>query len=306
VENALSLPQEREQNSRNPVSRELLLQYLSGLTDFPRLSEADRERFIQTAISCQLNPYKREIHVKILTEGGLVKAQPITGYEVYLRKAENTGLIDGWRAWTEGTGDSLKAIVEIRRKDWANPFRHEVYWVEAVQKDESGKITGFWERMPRLQLKKVAISQGFRLCFANDIGGMPYELAELPDNGTMNNVAVAPPTHQAINSSLPAKKEQADSVVNLVSSIHALTMENKDILSNTHLEWIENQLRLEKTEPQLQGLLKHVRETINAGGDKEGKPNKQPRNRSYPLTTRRPKIPLPKSNPLATQGTPIF
>ena len=31
-------------------------------------------------------------------------------------------------------------------------------------------IRSYYERMPRLQLKKVAISQGFRLCFANDIG----------------------------------------------------------------------------------------------------------------------------------------
>ncbi len=35
--------------------------------------------------------------------------------------------------------------------------------------------------MPKFQLKKVAISQGFRLACPSELGGMPYDPAEFPN-----------------------------------------------------------------------------------------------------------------------------
>lgn len=39
--------------------------------------------------------------------------------------------------------------------------------------------------MPCFQLKKVCISQAFRLCFPDERGGLPYDAAELPDAETI-------------------------------------------------------------------------------------------------------------------------
>jgi hypothetical protein len=75
----------------------------------------------------------------------------------------------------------MKALVEIHRKDWTHPFTHEVFWKECVQRKRDGQPTSFWSKMPKFQLKKVAISQGFRLAFPSELGGMPYDPAELPD-----------------------------------------------------------------------------------------------------------------------------
>jgi hypothetical protein len=49
-----------------------------------------------------------------------------------------------------------------------------VYWSEYTQ-DNS-----MWFSKPRTMLKKVAIGQGFRLCFPDELGGMGYLEEEVP------------------------------------------------------------------------------------------------------------------------------
>jgi hypothetical protein len=99
---------------------------------------------------------------------------------VYIKRAERTGKLDGWKCWVEGEGMSMKAIIEIYRKDQSHPFQHEAYYSEAVQTKYDGNPNRTWSKMPRFMLKKVAIGQGFRLCFPDEMGGMPYEEAEIP------------------------------------------------------------------------------------------------------------------------------
>jgi hypothetical protein len=45
---------------------------------------------------------------------------------------------------------------------------------------ESGTVTKFWQKAYTM-IKKVAISQGFRLCFSDELGGMPYTTEEMPE-----------------------------------------------------------------------------------------------------------------------------
>jgi hypothetical protein len=214
----------------------------------------------------------------------------IVGYEVYIKKAERTGLLDGWKAWVEGAGDTLRAVVEIQRKDWKNPFVHEVYWSEAVQRRPDGTVFDFWERMPRFQLKKVAISQGFRLCFSAEFGGIPYDGSELPLQETAipvnrGNPPLKPgPAPASIAKPSDTGGKPAES---LPESIHQLVMANQNLFSAQHAEWIENQLRAEKTDAQLRGLLKHVQETISSGGDVAGNANARLQSRRQSVPRRR-------------------
>jgi hypothetical protein len=90
----------------------------------------------------------------------------------------------GWSAYTEGSGDNLKAIVEIYRRDWTHPLKHEVYFKECVQTKSDGRPSHFWSKMPAFMLKKVCISQAFRLAFPDELGGMPYTADELPEEMT--------------------------------------------------------------------------------------------------------------------------
>lgn len=141
------------------------------------LTDKETADFINIAVAYQLNPFKREIHVVAYGQGENRKCTIITGYETYLKRAERTGKLDGWRVDCAGGGAELKAVLTIYRKDWREPFMHEVFYEEAVQKKSiNGKWTptAIWAKMPRFMLKKVAIAQGFRLCFADEMGGLPY------------------------------------------------------------------------------------------------------------------------------------
>jgi len=164
------------------VQKQTILDYLKAFGLASELTEPEKIQFIEISQAFGLNPFKREVHVAVYGEGEYRKLSIITGYEVYLKRADRTSKLDGWRAWIEGEGEAMKALVEIHRKDWSQPFVHEVYWTEAVQKKRDGTPTAFWSKQPRFQLKKVAISQGFRLAFPDELGGMPYDPAEIPDS----------------------------------------------------------------------------------------------------------------------------
>lgn len=163
------------------IQKQTLLDYLTAFGLASQLTQEEKLQFIEVAQAFHLNPFKREIHVAVYGEGEYRRMSIVVGYQVYLDRAERTGQLDGWRAWVEGQGDDMKALVEIHRKDWHSPFVHEVYWKECVQRKRDGQPTSFWSKMPKFQLKKVAISQGFRLAFPSELGGMPYDPAELPD-----------------------------------------------------------------------------------------------------------------------------
>ena len=156
-----------------------------------KLTDAEKTTFLQIAKASGLNPFKREIHlIKYGEEFGVV-----TGFEVYVKRAEATGLLGGWKVWTEGKlipvqkevermgkngkykklvktweGD-FKAVIKIIRKDWKQPFQWEVVL------SEYAKDNAFWEK-PITMLKKVVTGQGFRLCFQETCGGLPYTMEE--------------------------------------------------------------------------------------------------------------------------------
>lgn len=110
------------------VSKEKVTEYLDAFGLSAELTENEKTQFIEIACEFKLNPFKREIFCVPYGQGDSRKLSIITGYEVYIKRAERSGKLNGWRAYTEGSGEDLKAVVEIHRKDWDNPFIHEVYW----------------------------------------------------------------------------------------------------------------------------------------------------------------------------------
>ena len=152
----------------------------------PSLTDKEKMQFLEIARAYNLNPFKREIYC---TKYGNTFSI-IVGYESYIKRAERSGLLNGWSVRTEGSGNDLKAIVTIYRKDFAQPFEHEVYYIEYVQTKTDGTPNSFWKNKPITMIKKVAISQAFRMCFSYEIGGMPYTAEEIVENETVYIEAV--------------------------------------------------------------------------------------------------------------------
>jgi phage recombination protein Bet len=265
--------------SDQKVQKETILAYLKAYGYDKTLSEAEQNQFLQTALASDLNPFKREIHIAAYGEGENHKVSIITGYQIYLKRAERTGRLDGWKAWIEGTGSTMKAVVEIFRKDWTHSFTHEVYWEEAVQNKKDKSPTQFWAKQPRFQLRKVAIAQAFRLAFPDELGSLPYETAELPDNEsaipevTANDKQAAvktsirqsealaeealdddvpdwvkpeePAVHDTATTSNGEQKPEADGDgnENLIEKIKSLFESHPEHFTRKHKEWILNTAR---------------------------------------------------------------
>lgn len=143
-------------------------QYLESFGS--KLTKAHKTQFLNICQSFGLNPFLRQIYGIPFGD----KFNIIVGYEVYLQRAETSGQLAGWRAWTEGEGKEMKGCLEVTRRDWKAPFYHEAYLVEYSQNNT------MWKDKPRTMIKKVAIAQGMRMAFPVELGGIPYTADEMP------------------------------------------------------------------------------------------------------------------------------
>ena len=130
----------------------------------------DKEVFMALGIinSLNLNPHTKEVHlVKYDSKSPL---SIVVGYEVYLKRAQRSGKLKGWTAGISKDGKT--AFVKIKRADWDEPFEWEILL------SEFSKNQATWKQIPNFMGKKVAIAQGFRLCFPDELGEMPYTSEE--------------------------------------------------------------------------------------------------------------------------------
>jgi len=177
IENALQV---RTENNEMTITVEDIKKYIA-----PKATDKELFMFIGISKSYKLNPFKREIH---FVKYGDAPASIIVGYEQYLKRAERTGKLDGWKCWIEKDTIGEKACLEIKRKDQSSPIHWEVY------RKEFDKQQSTWKSMPTFMLKKVAIAQGFRLAFPDELGGLPYIPEEMPVDKGGNTTSEQLPT----------------------------------------------------------------------------------------------------------------
>ena len=269
------------------IDQKKILEYLDAFSLSQELTDQEKQQFIEIAVAYQLNPFKREIYCVPFGEGEYRQLSIIVGYEVYLKRAERTGNLDGWRAYIEGTGEDARAVVEIHRKDWNHAFIHETFWKEAAQRKKDGNLTSFWRKMPRFQLKKVAISQAFRLAFPDELGGLPYDSAELPEEMSTpepRNVTPSEPDAQSKPADQKPKTDERnpDNTVpfptqpprpdtatqqnptreSLEASIRQMLFSNGKVFPKAHVDWITMELKANPIEERLTEILNHMKSVI--------------------------------------------
>ena len=143
-----------------PVEMATITEYMdtTGLTK--RLLPNEKAMFVNMAQLYGLNPFKREIYCNVYGEGQYRQCSIITGYEVYLKRAERIGKLDGWNTQEIGSikEGNFAVKVTIYRKDWTHPFEHTAYYAEVKQTKKDGSPNRFWATQPRFMTKKVAES----------------------------------------------------------------------------------------------------------------------------------------------------
>lgn len=164
------------------------------------MDERTKKLFVAVARGSNLNPLKRQIHaVERWNEAAGKKVLiPVTGYEVYIDRAEDSGLLHYWNIETAGSVEdmSLTAILTIKRKDWPKEWKWTVRYKE-VKAD--GPV---WKKEPTHQTEKVCISRGFRLCFRDKeyMRGLPLSMEE---QSTIDEEEERPPLQE------PKAKEES-------------------------------------------------------------------------------------------------
>lgn len=163
MESKKGLAVKQKQGGQPVITKEDIKNYFCPLA-------TEKEVFMALGVinSLNLNPHTREVH--LVKYSANEKLNIVVGYEVYLKRADRTGKLDGWECGI--TDDGENAWVKIYRKDWKTPF----YW--EVKLSEFNKQQATWKQIPTFMGKKVAIAQGFRLAFPDELGGMPYTQEE--------------------------------------------------------------------------------------------------------------------------------
>lgn len=216
--------------AQNQVTKQLLLDYLTATT--PGLNQSQVQQFLAVSMAFNLNPWKKEVYPIPYTSNGKTIMSIVTGYEVYLKRADLNPNYDGYQIEWNGTfvrskvqksgkngnysvdallpkDDDVSCICTVYRKDRKMPVRCEVFYSEYTQGNS------MWCTKPRVMLEKVAIARAMRLAFPTEFGGMPYESAELPKEMGLNpskEVIVDEAIKQA-NESKPKRQQPQEEVI---------------------------------------------------------------------------------------------
>ena len=210
------------------ISEETIEKFLSASQS--KLLPEEKTMFSHIARALNLNPFLRQIYVIAYNTQQGRKLSIVVSYMEYIKRALRTGLVNGWHAEPlydkDGKLDGSKIL--ILRKDWATPFD----WT--VRFSEFDKQNSIWKQQPSFQITKVAISQGFRLCF-------PEETADLPLSDAENELVMARENATILTEEdKPKKKEKKEAtLVNpaLVANIHKISdyYKEKGLLSKPEM-----------------------------------------------------------------------
>lgn len=183
MENEITLQEQK-------ITEEEVKDYLLG--SWTKLTDNQFKMFRWIAKAFNLNPFKREIYAipyerNMKDETGKRVKVPdmslVTWYQVYIDKAMKSWMLDWWNVDIIRKEDwKIEwAKIVIYRKDWKMPFEWFVWIKEFVKLKSDWSPMWSWATMPEFMIKKVAIWQGFRLAFPNELSWMPYLSEEITD-----------------------------------------------------------------------------------------------------------------------------
>jgi phage recombination protein Bet len=222
---------------------------------------------LQIAQTFKLNPLKREVY---FVKYGTSPMQVLVGYEVYIKRAERSGKYNGLEITSQGSvaGKDLKAIVKVFRKDWTNPLTHEAYYTEYVQTKADGTVNKFWSSKPITMIKKVAVSQAFRMAFPDEFDGMPYTTDEVVDQERVIDIKAEPelkmPVIKATEPIVGTIGEKIGIDTKVIEKAEKKVVEPEDIKYDVTLGSIPNTLSVESILSNEDGL--SLRAYLKKGG----------------------------------------
>ncbi len=208
---------------QNKVTKQLCLEYIKSQNT--NLTDGEFAQYAAVATTLNLNPFLREIY-PIKYNG---KMTLVTGYQVYIRRAEEFPQYDGFDTQFEGAGKELCCICNVYRKDRTRPVTARVYFAEYTQNN------AMWNGKPHVMLEKVAIGTAFRRAFPTEFGGMPYTSEEIRAEDELKAqgyTEVRPQPEPPKEQPKPAAKTQDEKDANWLAMCDELRERNPEIFDN--------------------------------------------------------------------------
>lgn len=208
---------------QSKVTKQLCLEYIKSKNT--NLTDGEFAQYAAVATTLNLNPFLREIY-PIKYNG---KMTLVTGYQVYLRRAEEFPKYDGFDTQFEGAGKELCCICNVYRKDRTRPVTARVYFNEYTQNNS------MWNSKPHVMIEKVAIGTAFRRAFPTEFGGMPYTSEEIRAEDELKAhgyTEVRPQPEPTKEQTKTAAKTQDEKDANWIAMCDNLRERNPEIFDN--------------------------------------------------------------------------
>lgn len=137
-----------------------------------KLTKEQAQQFWALCKMHKLNPLKREIYGYTFEN----QLTTVVGYQVYVKKAEGTGLLEYHNIEIEKdeNGVPTRGWFIGKRKDRSKEFKMEFCFNEWKP-----KFGGIWNKKPTFMFQKVIYANGMRWLFPNELSELPYIQEEL-------------------------------------------------------------------------------------------------------------------------------
>jgi len=168
--------------------------------DSSKVSDEEVVLFMKLCEAQKLNPFRRDVY---LIKFGDEPASLVVSKDVFIRRAQKSGLCNGWRAGViiqhdDGSVEERQGTLvlpdeklvggwaEVFRKDWQVPLKITVTLSEYLRRRKDGQPMRSWQQMPATMIRKVALEQALREAFMEELQGlygaeeMGAELDETP------------------------------------------------------------------------------------------------------------------------------
>ena len=158
----------QEVGQENNELGECIVNYLK--TSNTQLNNNELKQFIMLCKIHNLNPLKKEIYA--IKWGA--QFQIVVNYYEYIKRAERTGLVDYYNVEVvyNDNGAIDKAIFTGKRKDQSKEM------IMVFPFKEWAKPQAVWKDKPHFMIEKVALANGLRRLFPNEIAELPYTQEE--------------------------------------------------------------------------------------------------------------------------------
>lgn len=137
------------------------------------------------AVKYHLDPLTHEIWAVKYSDKPDATASIFAGFAGILRKAAETGRMDGFETDTKWSGKDgsvadgshegdmpLWVDATVYRKEWAHPVKFRAYLRTFRRYTKSGEPTQNWRNMPEIMLRKCALVNALRQAFPEALGGL--------------------------------------------------------------------------------------------------------------------------------------